>query len=344
MSMFSAMLNCLGLDMGSSQVRIYQRDKVLLEEASTAVVDNISGQVLGFGTEALIIYHKEPENYTLEWPVRNGVIADYDMTKSMLRFFLNKSLRRSVSRPTLIVAIPAEISSVTRHALVDALIHAGAQGVYLIPSPAAAAIGAGKDLQVPSSTLSLVIGRDVSDVGIYGCGGILAQEGISFGGHDIDRAICRHIQDRYSMMIGLEQAEKLKSEMLSMTGTGSDRAFTVRGRRHADGVEVVVELSVAEMSSVMQRIMEPVLLLIRRVMSRATPEMADDFLKNGMLLSGGGALLDGLRDWLSEGLHMPVVIPADPASVIAKGCFAACMMDKDHSLLIENGDKYFGGA
>lgn len=106
----------LGLDMGSSQVRIYQRDKVLLEEASTAVVDNISGQVLGFGTEALIIYHKEPENYTLEWPVRNGVIADYDMTKSMLRFFLNKSLRRSVSRPSLMVAIPAEISSVTRHA------------------------------------------------------------------------------------------------------------------------------------------------------------------------------------------------------------------------------------
>ena len=98
------------------------------------------------------------------------------------------------------------------------------------------------------------------------------------------------------------------------------------------------------MSSVMQRIMEPVLLLIRRVMSRATPEMADDFLKNGMLLSGGGALLDGLRDWLSEALHMPVTIPADPASVIAKGCFAACMMDKDHSLLIENGDKYFGGA
>ena len=130
--MFSAMLNCLGVDMGSSQVRIYQRDKVILEEASTAVVDNISGQVLGFGTEALILYHKEPENNTLEWPVKNGVIADYDMTKAMLRFFLNKALRRSVSRPSLMVAIPTEISSVTRHALVDALIHAGAQGVSFL--------------------------------------------------------------------------------------------------------------------------------------------------------------------------------------------------------------------
>lgn len=342
--MFSAMLNCLGVDMGSSQVRIYQRDKIILEEASTAVVDNISGQVLGFGTDALIRYHKEPENNTLEWPVKNGVIADYDMTKSMLRFFLNKALRRSVSRPSLMVAIPCQISSVTRHALVDALIHAGAQGVYLIPSPAAAAMGAGKDLSVPSAALSLVIGRDVSDIGIYGCGGILAQEGIPFGGHDIDIGICRHIQDRYSMMIGLEQAEKLKSEVLSLTGSGSGSAFTVRGRRLSDGVEVVVELSIDEMSSVMQNIMQPVLLLIRRVMQRATPEMADDFLKSGMLLSGGSALLDGLRDWLSMELTMPVTIPADPSSVIAKGCFAACMMDKDHSLLIENGDKYYGGA
>lgn len=342
--MFSAMLNCLGVDMGSSQVRIYQRDKIILEEASTAVVDNISGQVLGFGTDALIRYHKEPENNTLEWPVKNGVIADYDMTKSMLRFFLNKALRRSVSRPSLMVAIPCQISSVTRHALVDALIHAGAQGVYLIPSPAAAAMGAGKDLSVPSAALSLVIGRDVSDIGIYGCGGILAQEGIPFGGHDIDIGICRHIQDRYSMMIGLEQAEKLKSEVLSLTGSGSGSAFTVRGRRLSDGVEVVVELSIDEMSSVMQNIMQPVLLLIRRVMRRATPEMADDFLKSGMFLSGGSALLDGLRDWLSMELTMPVTIPEDPSAVIAKGCFAACMMDKDHSLLIENGDKYYGGA
>lgn len=342
--MFSAMLNCLGVDMGSSQVRIYQRDKIILEEASTAVVDNISGQVLGFGTDALIRYHKEPENNTLEWPVKNGVIADYDMTKSMLRFFLNKALRRSVSRPSLMVAIPCQISSVTRHALVDALIHAGAQGVYLIPSPAAAAMGAGKDLSVPSAALSLVIGRDVSDIGIYGCGGIQAQEGIPFGGHDIDIGICRHIQDRYSMMIGLEQAEKLKSEVLSLTGSGSGSAFTVRGRRLSDGVEVVVELSIDEMSSVMQNIMQPVLLLIRRVMRRATPEMADDFLKSGMLLSGGSALLDGLRDWLSMELTMPVTIPEDPSAVIAKGCFAACMMDKDHSLLIENGDKYYGGA
>ena len=342
--MFSAMLNSLGIDMGSSQVRIYQRDKVILEEASTVAVDNISGQVLGFGTEALIRYHKEPANNTLEWPVKNGVIADYDMTKDMLRFFINKSLHRSVSRPNVTVAIPVEISSVTRHALVDALFHGGVQSVYLIPSPAAAALGAGKDLNVPSSTMSLVIGRDVSDLGVYGCGGIVVQEGMSFGGHDIDIGICRHILDRYSMMIGLTQAEKLKSEVLSLTSNDSDRSFTVRGRRIGDGVEVVVELSADEMSTVMQHIMQPVVHLIRQAMRRCTPEMADDFLKNGLLLSGGSALLDGLQDWLSLELGIPVSIPENPGSVVARGCYAACLMEKEHSLLIENGNKYYGGA
>ena len=342
--MFSAMLNSLGIDMGSSQVRIYQRDKVILEEASTAAVDNISGQILGFGTEALIRYHREPANNTLEWPVKNGVIADYDMAKAMLRFFIAKSLHRSVSRPNVTVAIPVEISSVTRHALVDALFHAGVQGVYLIPSPAAAAIGAGKDLNVPSATLSLVIGRDVSDLGVYGCGGIIVQEGISFGGHDIDLGICRHILDRYRMMIGLTQAEKLKSEVLSLMGHDDDRTFTVRGRRITDGVEVVVELSVDEMTGVMQHIMQPVLHLIRQAFRRCTPEMADDFLKSGLLLSGGSALLDGLHDWLSVELGIPVSTPADPGSVVAKSCYAACLMEKEHSLLIENGNKYYGGA
>ena len=144
MKMFRGLSNWIGIDMGSSQVRIYQENKVILAEASTVAVDNIDGHVLGFGTEALIHYHKAPENISLEWPVQNGVIADYDMTKAMLRFFIRKSLHHAVSRPTVMISIPGETSSVTRHALVDALIHAGAQHVYLLPSPAAAAIGTGR--------------------------------------------------------------------------------------------------------------------------------------------------------------------------------------------------------
>lgn len=342
MKRFSGFLNRLGVDMGSSQVRIYNGEKMLLAEASCACVDNLDGHVLGFGMDAQIRYHHAPENTTLEWPVQNGMIANYEMTKAMMRYFLNKSLHHSVSRPEVMVSIPGEISSVTRHALVDALIHAGAQQVFLIPSAAAAAIGAGKDLSTPAVALSMVTGRDVSDVGIYGTGGIVAQEGIPFGGHQIDVGICQYLLDTYHMMIGLTQAEQLKSDVLSLSGGAEEKPFTVRGRRISDGVEVVIELSTEEMSPVMKRIMQPILTLMRRILSHASPEMAEDFLKNGLLLSGGGALLSGITDWLTFELGIPVRVPEDPGDVIALGCYAAFEKEKELSLLIENGEKYYG--
>lgn len=344
MKMFRGLSNWIGMDMGSSQVRIYRENKVILAEASTVAVDNIDGHVLGFGTEALIYYHKAPENISLEWPVQNGVIADYDMTKAMLRFFIRKSLHHAVSRPTVMISIPGETSSVTRHALVDALIHAGAQHVYLLPSPAAAAIGAGKDMLAPSVIFSLVIGRDVADAGLYSCGGIVTQEGLPFGGHHIDKGICQYLQEKYQIMIGLDQAEKLKSEVISLKAADGQATFTIRGRRIRDGVEVVVELSTEELRPVMQRILQPVLKLIRRVLREAKPEMAGDLLKNGLLLSGGSALLDGLKDWLAGELHMPVFVPALPGEVLAMGCYQALGMYKDLPFLIENGEKYYGGA
>lgn len=344
MKAFAALSNRLGIDMGSSQVRMYQNDKIILAEASTVAVDNIDGHVLGFGTEALIHYHKAPANNGLEWPVQNGVIANYEMTKSMLRFFIKKSLHRSVSRPTVMIAIPGEISSVTRHALVDALIHAGSQHVYLIPAPAAAAIGAGLELDGPKVVLSLVIGRDVTDAGIYSCGGIVAQEEMSFGGHHIDLGICQYLQDKYQIMIGLDQAEKLKSDMISLSQNGGGNTFTVRGRRIRDGVEVVIELSTEEMSPVMQHILQPVLALMKRLLRNATPDMADDLLKQGMLLSGGSAQLDGLKEWLSFELGIPVTVPDAPGDVVALGCYEAFEKYKSLPFLIENGEKYYGGA
>lgn len=342
--MFSGISNYLGLDIGSSQVRIYQKDKIILSESSVAAVDNVSGRVLGFGTDALIRFHGAPENYTLKFPVRNGVISDYDMTKAMLRFFIGKALHRSVSRPVVMAAIPSEISSVTRHALVDALVHSGAQSVYLIPSPAAAAIGAGMNLEIPSAAVSLVLGRDVSDAGIYCCGGIVHQLGTSFGGYSIDLGICQHIQDKYNMFIGLEQAEKLKREILSLAQKTEEHIFTVRGRRFTDGVEVVVEISATEMTSVMQHFMKPVVHLIKQLLHGATPEMADDLLKQGLLLSGGSARIDGISEWLSYELGIPVRVPAEPESIIAKGCYEACLKEHEHSMLIENGEKYYGGT
>lgn len=339
---FSEMLNCLGIDLGSSYVHIYYRRKPVLAEDSVAAVEHTGGQLLGFGTNALILYHKDPENVRLVRPIRHGAIANYEATKSLLRFFINKAIHHSVSKPNIVVSVPSGISSVTRHALADALMHAGAQRVFLLPAPAAAAIGSNKDLTIPSVLFSLIIGKDVSDAGIYSCGGIVAQKHIAWGGRDIDLGICQYIKKKYNVVIVPDAAEKIKKEKVSYQST-SEGSFTVRGRRISDGVEVIIELTFQEMSLLVQRLSQPLVELIRYVLQKVSPEMAGDLLTNGILLSGGGAGFQGIRDWLSFVSGMPVFIADDLENVIAKGCFQSFENRDALSLILEDGGKYYGG-
>lgn len=339
---FSEMLNCLGIDLGSSYIHIYHRQKPVLTEESVAAINHSDGQLLGFGTNALIRYHKDPENIRLVRPIRHGMIDNYEVTKALLRFFINKAIRHSVSKPNIVVSTPSGVSSVTRRALSDALMHAGAQHVFMLPAPAAAAIGTDRDLTVPYACFSLVIGKDVSDAGIYSCGGIVAQRHIFWGGRDIDLGICQYIRNKYNVMIIPDAAEKIKKEHISYQST-SEEPFTVRGRRISDGVEVIIELTPKEMSLLVQRLSQPLVELIRYVMQRVSPEMAEDLLKNGILLSGGSAGFKGIRDWLSFVSGIPVFIAEEMENIIAKGCFLAYENRDDLKLIMEDGGKYYGG-
>lgn len=254
MKVFSGINDKLGIDMGSSQIRIYSDKRVILEEASCAALEDNSGKILGFGTDAIIRSHSSSGDCCIEWTIRNGIMVDYEITKKMLRYFINKAIRHSVSRPTVMMATPCEISSVVRHALVDALAHAGAQQIFLLSAPAAAAIGAGVIIDTPEAVLSTVIGKDVTDCGIYCAGGVVEEHGISFGGKTIDEGIRRFVQAKYHLMIGMTQAEQLKREWISVVHTGESRTFTIRGRRIADGVEIILELTERNLSPIMQRI------------------------------------------------------------------------------------------
>lgn len=329
--------------MGSSLIRIYSDKKIILEEASCAAVLADSGRILGFGTDAIVKKHAAGENCRIEWTVKNGIMVDYEITKEMLRYFISKAIRHSVIRPTVMVAIPCETSSVVRHALVDALSHAGAQRIFLIAAPAAAAIGAGIVMDMPEAILSVVIGKDVTDCGIYCGGGMVEECGASFGGRMIDEGICQFIQEKYHLMIGMDQAEHIKQEWVSVVHGGSSRIFTVRGRRISDGVEIIIELTEQILSPVMQRILHPVIQLLKKVIRSATPEMAEDLLKNGMLLSGGTARLPGIADWISMQIGIPVFVADEPESVIANGCYLALEDSVKGLRLVENGEKYYGG-
>lgn len=342
MKSFSGVMSRMGIDLGSSQIRIYAGNKVVLSENSVAVVDQAEGSVAGFGVNALVRYHQEPERYKLEWPVKHGVIDDYYLTKDMLQYFMEKAMHRSVSRPSVMISIPSGTSSVVRHALTDAALHAGAQHVFLMPSAAAAVLGAQLSLTVPEVQLSLVIGRDVTDCGLFSCGGIVADGAIPFGGRNIDEGIRMYLLERFHIMIGSDEAEDIKREM-AVVSPAEEHVINVRGRRDEDGVEVVLTLTAKELAPVLQSLMLPVIRLLKRVIRSAQPEMADDLLRNGMVLSGGSALLSGASDWMAGEIGIPVFVPENPENVVAAGCFFALNEYRKLPGIVESGEMYYGG-
>lgn len=343
MKSFSGVMSRMGIDLGSSQIRIFAGNKIVLSENSVAVIDSSDGSVAGFGVNALVRYHQEPERYKLEWPVKHGVIDDYYLTKDMLQYFLEKAMHRSVSRPSVMISIPSGTSSVVRHALTDAALHAGTQHVFLIPSAAAAVLGARMSLTLPEVQLSMVIGRDVTDCGLFSCGGIVADGAIPFGGRNIDEGIRMYMLERFHIMIGSDEAEDIKREMATVVQPKEEHAINVRGRRDEDGVEVVLTLTSRELAPVLQSLMLPVIRLLKRVIRAAQPEMAEDLLKNGMVLSGGSALLQGASDWLAGEIGIPVFVPDEPENVVAAGCLIALNEYRKLPGIVESGEMYYGG-
>lgn len=343
MKSFSGVMSRMGIDLGSSQIRIYAGNKVVLSENSVAVISQADDSVAGFGVNALVRYHQEPERYKLEWPVKHGVIDDYYLTKDMLQYFMEKAMHRSVSRPSVMISIPSGTSSVVRHALTDAALHAGAQHVFLIQAAAAAVLGARLSLSLPEVQLSLVIGRDVSDCGLFSCGGIVADGAIPFGGRNIDEGIRMYLLERFHVMIGSDEAEEIKREMATMAAPIDEHVINVRGRRDEDGVEVVLTLTARELAPVLQSLMLPVIRLLKRVIRSAQPEMADDLLRNGMVLSGGSALLSGASDWMAGEIGIPVFVPDNPENVVAAGCFYALNEYRKLPGIVESGEMYYRG-
>lgn len=343
MKSFSRTINAVGIDLGSSTTRIFADDRVILAESTAVAVNNKDDTVVGFGTDAIIRYHASPQMIRLEWPVQKGSMVDYYLTRDMLRYFLNKALHQNLSRPEIAISIPCELSSVARHALIDALMHAGAQKAYLVTSSVAALLGADIPLDTPDASLSMVIGKDVTDCGLFACGGIVAQEGISFGGGSINNGIKDYLRDTRGLIIGDAEAEEIKQEMITVVNENRSHVVNISGRRLEDGVSVVLEMQESELYPVIYSLLNPVLQLVKRIIRKASPDMAEDLIDSGMLLSGGSARLAGLSGWLSDELGIPVTVPKDPEMIASCGCARVLEDYKNLENLVESGVKYYGG-
>jgi len=291
----------IGVDLGTATSLIYVRGKgIVLQEPSVVAIDQDTRRVLAIGVEARRMLGRTPGNIMAIRPLKDGVIADYDVTEMMLKYFLSRVCgRRMFLRPRIMVCIPSGVTTVEKRAVIEATMQAGARRTYLIEEPLAAAIGAGLDISQPSGSIVVDVGGGTTDVAVLSLGGIVISESLRVGGDKFDEAIVRHVKREYNLMIGERTAEELKIEVGTADPRG-DKRMEVRGRDLLTGLPKTIEMTGAECLQAMQEPITAVVDVIKSVLERTPPELAADIVDKGLVLTGGGALLDGLDRLISR--------------------------------------------
>lgn len=312
----------MGIDLGTANTVVYLKGKgVVLHEPSVVAIDRETKDVLAVGEEAKRMVGRTPGNIVAVRPMKDGVIADFDMTEAMLRHFITRAnKRRGLLRPRVVVAVPSGVTEVEKRAVIDAALSAGFKDARLIEEPMAAAIGAGLAVQEPTGNMMVDIGGGTTEVAVISLGGIVTHESIRVGGDDMDDSIIQYVRRTYNLLIGERTAESIKKEIGSVTTPNpSDSTCEVRGRDLVTGLPRTLTLTGEEIS---QSLAEPVAAIldgVRRNLERTPPELASDIYDRGIMMAGGGALLQGIDRLLSEETGIPVHIAEDPLGAVARG-------------------------
>lgn len=315
--------NDIGVDLGTANVLVYVKGKgIVLQEPSVVAIDRDSGRVIAVGSEARRMLGRTPGNIVAIRPLRDGVIADYDVTEKMLRYFISKADggRKFFFRPRIMVCIPTGVTGVEERAVRQAAIQAGAKEAHLIEEPLAAALGAGLDISQPSGTMVVDIGGGTTDVAVLSLGGIVCSKSLRVGGDKFDEAIVRYIRREYSLAIGERTGEELKMEIGTAYLPGAeDKTMEIRGRDMITGLPKAVTVSRRQVHEAIKETLELVVSAVKEVLERTSPELAADIVNKGIIMTGGGALLDGIDRLISNETGLPVYVAEDPLSCVAKG-------------------------
>lgn len=313
---------------------IFVRGKgIVLREPSVVAMSAETGQVVAVGEAARRMLGRTPGTIVAVRPLREGVIADFDLTEAMLQHFLARVLgRRAIWRPSVVVCIPSACTAVEKRAVIEAAVRAGASRAMVIQEPLAAALGAGLDLTEPRGHLVCDIGGGTTDVAVLSLGGVVTAGSIRVGGDKCDEAIVRYLRLRHNLGIGERTAEEMKITVGTAIPEGRDEVAEVRGRDLITGLPRSVNITSAELAEAMSEPLGEILQLIREVLERTPPELASDIADHGVVLTGGGALLHGIDVLVSRETGLTVNIPDDPVSCVARGTgkaldFVACHPD-----------------
>lgn len=325
--MFSKLV---GIDLGTANMLIYVKDQgVVLDEPSVVALDAETGRSLAVGQEAKAMLGRTPGQVLAIRPLKDGVIADFEVTEMLLSNFIKKlKLKGVFSRPTILICCPSNITSVERNAIRDAAYRAGAKKVYIEEEPKIAALGAGLDIAKPSGNLVLDIGGGTTDVAVISLGEIVTSTSLKTAGDKLDRDLIKYIKDKYKLLIGDRTAEEIKTKVGIAWPGISDETLSISGRDLVTGLPSSITIKAEETEIAMRESLQDIVRACRTVLEQTPPELSADIVNTGIMLTGGGALLVGIDQLLAQELNIPVFIADNALTCVAEG--TGLMLDNLH--------------
>ncbi len=311
----------IGIDLGTANVLVYVKGRgIVLSEPSVVALSTRDNRIKAVGADALAMLGREPESIEVVRPLREGVIADYDITEAMLKYFIKKaSGPLTISKPDVMICIPAGVTTVEMRAVRQAAEAAGARQAYLIREPLAAAIGANIPVAQPSGNLIIDIGGGTTEVAVISLNDIVVSHSVRVGGNKFDETIAAYVKRKYNVLIGERTAESIKIEIGSALPLERPLSMQVRGRDQVAGLPRTIEISSNEITDAIQEPLEAVIGAVRRVLAETPPELSSDIIDKGMIMTGGGSMLRRINELLTDVTGVPCYVADQPANCVAIG-------------------------
>jgi rod shape-determining protein MreB len=322
--------NDLAIDLGTANTLVYAKGRgIISSEPSVVAVDTEKHRVRAVGKEAKSMLGRTPGSITAVRPLRDGVIADFEIAEAMLRYFIQKAHNRStLLRPRIVISVPSGITEVEKRAVRESALSASAREVYLIEEPMAAAIGAGLPITEPSGNMIIDIGGGTTEVAIISLSGIVYANSVRVGGDKMDEAILNYVKRKYNLLIGERTAERIKIEIGSAYPSDEQKSMIVKGRDLVAGVPKTLEIHAEDIREALQEPVNAIVEATKIALERTPPELAADIADKGIVLSGGGALLQNLDILLREETGLPIMLAEDPFTAVVMGC-GRCLDEVD---------------
>lgn len=314
----------IGIDLGTANVLIYVEGKgIVLNEPSVVAVDDKTDRVLAVGSEAYRMVGRTPGNIRAVRPLKDGVISDFDVTEAMLTYFVNKlNVKGFMSKPNIMICAPTNITEIERKAIIQAAEKAGGAKVYLEYEPKVAAVGAGLDIFKPVGSMVIDMGGGTSDIAVLSLGDIVVSESIRVAGDKMNFDIVGYLKRRHNLIVGERTAETIKIQIGSALPVDAPLTMEVRGRDNFEGMPKTITINSNEVEEALHDTLQQIVRATHSVLAKLPPELAADIIDRGIMLTGGGALLHGMDQLLSDALEVPVVVSDSPLDNVAKGAGA----------------------